>query len=257
MFKSSISNRPDYSFHREYLWTDYLELLALTEPEGIIMLSDLKDRLNEELTEVNSEIEPIDDSLFNGLDKFERRYIAYFNHFKSRSRLYQEAYPFTVEADCLIRKPQLSESNLAYAYLLCCSNNKYLENGAKATLTSDFELISAAFLKSIKQMSHGPYVFGKNSTNCPSRYTGPLSSKVSALAEDMGHIDHVQNGTFAPTNTGDGGVDLIGWDNPWDSTNSQFVYLGNCKCSEDWQETRNPSECLKGWFALNNGAINL
>jgi hypothetical protein len=257
MFGQPLSKRPKYPFVNTHRWVDYLELLALTDSDGLVAVSDLKDLINTELTDADDVIDLDNDPKVDGPDRFEQRHHEYFNHLKARSNFYGDTYPFLLTEDGLIRKASLEPVHAAYIYLLCCSSLGYIESTAKSKLTSDFELISTAYLKTVKNMSNGPYVFGKNASESISRYTGNLYAKIKTLAEDLGASFNLPESDFSPTDTGDGGVDIVGWDNPWDKTTSQFVYLGNCKCSETWQEVSSPASIVKGWFTLNNGAVNL
>jgi hypothetical protein len=257
MIGRSVMNRPSYPLVQEYRWADYLELFALKNPDGMLSVSDLKDLVNPELTDTDENIDLDSDLQVDEPDRFEQRRANYLNHFRARSSFYGDNYPFVVNDDSLVRKDTLGPAHAAYIYLLCCSSLGYVDSTSESKFTSDFELISVEYLKTVKPMSHGPWVFGKNTSGSPTRYSGNLVAKITSLAEDLRVPVVGSPAGIANTDTGDGGLDIVGWDNPWDNTTSQFVYFGNCKCSDQWLTASSPSAIVKGWFALNNGAVNL
>jgi hypothetical protein len=85
------------------------------------------------------------------------------------------------------------------------------------------------------------YVFGKNRYN-QGRYTGKLWYKINKLAEDIGEGVRANEDNFSPYNTGDHGLDIVGWI-PFDKNTPGFITVfGQCACTPKWVDKQHETK---------------
>jgi hypothetical protein len=121
-----------------------------------------------------------------------------------------------------------------YIYLLLASNLRYVNKAYYSIITSLFEVLCVQALKSYLPREAKVYLFGKNPLNNSGRYTGKLSNKVSILANDIFEMTMPLRDPFPDNDTGDYGLDVVGWIPFCDRSPSFIIILGQCACTEEW-----------------------
>ena len=72
-----------------------------------------------------------------------------------------------------------------------------------------------------------------------------IYNRFKALSADLNETLISQPNHFSPQSTGDAGIDIIGWIPFNDNLSSRVVYVGQCKCSDDWKKAYDPVSKLR------------
>jgi len=150
-----------------------------------------------------------------------------FVHLSWREAAFGDDYPFRLEDDrVLFVKDDLTDRQRLYGLLLLCANLPYLKN--TTGLTDCFERISLCVLAVIWPSKGEVRPFGKNETN----YTGAKWERINTLASEIGGVGLCNESTFRAGDSGDGGIDLVGWYqlDPNEVRNNLSI-LAQCACS--------------------------
>lgn len=232
---------------QKHTWADYLELLCLTDPDGITSKADLVDRIRERVdlgeSEDSDEVDEDDrDSVnFKGLGTRQRndqqRELVdnLFRHAQFRAGSFQEGYPFelTPSGTKLTRRPVMTRRRRFYIYMLLASSLRYVSQDSRHLLTSSFERVSRRALARYLPPSARVYNFGTAHTS--SRYRGRLWEKIGRLADDLTEKVIADEDEFDPTDTGDNGLDVVAWIPAGDRLGRRLVVFGQCACTEQWR----------------------
>ena len=242
-------DKPPTPLSSAYLQADFVELLCLAQPDGVIGVHDVlySFRQGAEM-DTSSEFEalsPID------AEKFDRQlsYIhEWFHYIASRCKIFNELYPFCIDASTrhVILKRDLNDLQKLYLFLLMASSLRCVNPSVISDIGSTFEMISAMALK--RYFGNGSYVhvFGARSS---SRYIGNKYAKIHRLAQDLRDELLIDGDTFPKTDTGDEGLDIVGWIPPTDGMSGMIIVLGQCACTEDWVDKQSSSAFDK-WSQL-------
>lgn len=240
-----IERLPDTSDLRR--WADYVELLSLVNLDQEISKDDMLDRITEGKDldarddgvgpEIGGDQEGLDDlaNVAQHNDRQAHRVDEIFTHLEYRQATYKDFYPFTVigHSDVLAVRRPLTIKHKFYTFFLLSSNLRYVPRTTQEVLTDDFELVSAAVLRQCLPKGANVHVFGKNS-HTPARYRGLLWDKINRLAEDLGEIVHVPKSDFRPSDSGDNGLDIVGWVPTGDDVGGYLLVFGQCACTDQW-----------------------
>lgn len=236
-----------------YKWADYIELICLVNPDGEISQADVLDRLKEgrgsgQVIEDDSESANADSaahSVSESSDKNMRRVEDWFGHLEYRSAVCGDFYPFSLSEDGrVLQSLALTDEHYLYLFLLLAANLTYVGVRDRLSLAYDFELISQVALSSYMSPASHVYLFGKNPRNT-GRYSGHVWSKINTLASDIGESPICSKNDFHPSDTGDEGVDLVAWAPLGDSAGALLVVLGQCACTEQWDEKQHTSHAIR------------
>lgn len=244
---------PVYNISDEHLWVDYIELSCCRS--GELTESEIKNLISPKNEDLNINLR--DEGTFSSSenrDKYELRFDEYVNHLELRKSQLEESYPFHVEDGYIKLKEKLTDEQLGYIYLLFCSHLSFIDVSKRQVLTSDFEELSSSLIKSYFNNDSQVFNFGKNSLKETSRYSGNLKTKLQKLSEDFGCL--LMPVDFSINNSGDGGIDLVGWFGPWDSLNGKIIIIAQCKCSNEWSNARDALSYLKSYLYLTNEVNN-
>ncbi len=269
----TLENLP--SVKDEHIWADYVELLCLTSLDTTISKAGIVDRINErhdvgENSPVNDETDNIDHYDFNSLeetrtmpsaiDSRNEQFIEdVFSHLEYRDvNTLKGTYPFefSPKRNSLSLRSSLSKEQKLYLFFLIASNIRCLTQSTKSKVPDLFEVISRDALKNYMPSPTQVYIFGTNTYDDAKRYKGVLVDKIKKLAEDLGDKPHFKPKDFKPTNTGDGGLDIVAW-LPFKSgtTGNNIRLFGQCACTEEWvkkQHTSNtPTWAKRISFGIN------
>ena len=196
---------------------DFIELLCLIMPDGFCSSDLVEDHIND-----NSG-KKIENDLINDS----------FLQFQWRIKAFDKYYPFKlIEKNKVLNcSRDFSESQKLYILLLLCANLPFLKKPYQ-DLTDAFERASALALKRIWPKPDYVDNFGKNIT----KFTGFKWEKLNQLSRKIGGKANLTENHFRPTDTGDGGIDLVAWLS-LDSHEGFNIpsALAQCACSRsDW-----------------------
>ena len=223
----------------EYMWADYIELLALANIDLEISKADIQDRRKERKD--LGEIDLQNSSDFNyeeNQDDSSSLFISdCFRNLEYRTSVFGESYPFNLieNGKILQCKREFSESNRLYLFLLLASNLMYVDNKNSSLISSTFEVVSLEALRNYLPSRASTIFFGTNPKNRNIRFSGKLSLKIRNLAEDLNELCLVNDNDFDPHNTGDSGLDLVGYLPFKDNAQGMLYIFCQCACTEEWQ----------------------
>jgi hypothetical protein len=268
---------PPYNYSHSHHWTDFFELLCLTQLDGEFSIGDMYDFIRQELKD-SSRLVQVDDSesdeevdasvISEGPaqkdDYLEIRVKEYIKLCGYRAKAYGELYPFEVEREIIRRKKTFTDTQKLYVFLLACSSLGCFKKSI-SDLTKGFELLSLESLRTYLSDRAKVYSFGANTyfpepykTNYV-RYTGNLFDKVKSLAKDLNARLAVEKNSFGPNNNGDGGLDIVAWYPFGDIEGANIILFAQCKCSPNWKDTRFSSAYSnwRSYIHINHPPVNL
>ncbi|MFC1806049.1 hypothetical protein ACFL09_03620 [Planctomycetota bacterium] len=227
------------------LWADYVELRCLThldlqisredvlhavkqgedQRRGVDEYADAEDP-DDEAPEVTEDVKS---SLWAG---------GLFEQLSYRERKFADFYPFEVAdgGETLVRKRRITQKHRLYAFFLLAANLRHVRSKTNRNkFTSAFELASLAAMKRYLPGGAEVHVFGQNPLN-QGRYSGKLLAKVKLLAGDLRERFIGIEDEYDPRDTGDGGLDLVGWVPTKDNAPGFLIIFAQCGCSlEEWE----------------------
>lgn len=276
VYIGNLQNKPNYPNINLHHWTDHLELICLANIDGEVSKvdyikrfaareADLREGDIDEMKamdELDEEGSSFSTNRSSKSDIWETRLDDWFLLLQHRETLYGEYYPFKIDGDSLVIKDStMSKHQSIYCYLLFCSN-LYLFNGSdRGALASSFELLCLDVLKNILPANAEIHLFGKNPLN-KGEFIGSLWGKIQLLANKLNEQvnSKLKQSMYPPTNTGDDGLDVVGWVPTGDGLPSKLVYFGQCTCNvTDWASKQNDSS-FNAWsnrITLTNYSNNI
>jgi len=246
-----IDKTPTSSYVNSHYFCDYIELLALLNNTDIVSLSDVYDRFLEDEKIVEGGTEESAEAN----DIWESRISEWFSLLANRANEFGDLYPFIINENTVKLKEIIDSPQNAYIFLLLSSNRKYIKD--KNLLTTDFEIISHTVLKNYLPHFAQIFQFGKSNIS-HDRYTGHITNKIDMLADDLKCTTIYKPHFFSPTNTGDGGLDIVAWV-PFESDINQCniqVYLGQCATGKDWIDKQDDTHKFPNKYINFDGHIN-
>lgn len=256
-----------------HLWVDWVELVALANPDGLLARADIADLLSERRDLVSDEPQDggdqkASDDLFEDEDfdtafllqpttgarapgtfdpqlpgaNDEVNYGDWFSHMVYRQEAFGTHYPFTLSGDRVRVRTDIEDHDecLLYVFLLLASNLRCISSKDRLYWTERFEVVCTSAVRAALPLAC-VHMFGVNSLNT-GRYTGSAEGRIRKAAEDLGES---VTGTFeAATKTrtgtdltrpGDGGIDILAWLPMGDFQNRRLTILGQCGCDQDWK----------------------
>lgn len=172
---------------------------------------------------------------------------------QSRGHILQDHYPFLFDerTQTLSFKSVSLPSHKLYLYFLYAANLPFISVSERSSLTTGFERLSCFALKEMVPERAICGAFGTASTNGFRQYTGNIYTRMRQLAEDLNTrlSSDIQPDTFAPTATGDRGLDAVAWFPFDDNAGHQPLFLAQAGCSCDAQTMLNKQNnvCPKIW----------
>ena len=231
-----------------HLWADYVELLCLANLDGEASQADVLDRVRAGQDLVRERADPRDgggpaasaEEMAHAefSDKEVEKVKDWFRHLEYRQRAFEGFYPFTLSEDghTLLRLAPMTQRRKLYVFLLVASNLRCIKKGYWNKITAAFEYASRDALRSYLPDGAKTYVFGKNMLNRGGRYSGRLWDKINRLAEDLVEKVLVSEDEFGPSDTGDHGLDVVGWVPIGDTAPGFLLVFSQCTCNMDWHE---------------------
>jgi len=216
-----LDSTPDKS--DPYLWADFAELRALLSINKCFSRGDLSgiEHRNKDMGEVTFNVE----NKWRDITSFVGIRVADFNG----------VYPFEISQDgdtLACSSDAAADCYAPYLSLLLCSNLRHIKKTHTTELTKKFEEISLCVFKHL--MPNGSEIrptWASGGEDAP--YKGNLYSKLTQMAKDLRCSATFEEKDFKPTDTGDGGVDIIAWHPMGDNRTSIPIAWAQCGCSKD------------------------
>lgn len=177
--------------------------------------------------------------------------VQVFDYISERLDCYGETYPFALDEDGHgISLLEASPSRSLYLFLLACASLRYVSKKAVATqLASRYELLCLEVVRRSLPVGAEVHLFGKNSEELSSRYVGKVTEKITRLAGDLGEVPRFDDDDFEENDSGDNGLDIVGWVPLGDNLNGRFVIFGQCACTPQWV-TKQHSSSYDTWSSV-------
>ena len=249
-------------------WCDLIELLCLTNPDkeffredlerdieslvdGGLQLASLKEiseQMSFDLTDSHIFLTSgrldwgSNDSARN--DLLNQLTNMWFSHLQLRQREFKGFYPFKVEKDGskIICKPykKLSKKNKLYLHLLLTAQKNGFNKSLQTHLSFDFEPIAFESFKCLIPKKAEAYLLGKGPYST-ARFKKLKHDKFSQLASILNIKMKVSIAYFHPKDTGENGIDFIGWQKYDNTLPNNSVFAGQATCMSNWSKKYNES----------------
>lgn len=241
---------------QSHYWVDYIELMCLTGVDRRFSKADALDIFSEEqdieqqadVDEDDEEHDDEDESAPAYKDRQVRRVDDLFRLLLSRAQLFGNSYPFYLDAGevLAVRDGELTLEHKLYVFLLLCSSLGSVQVRSRQKFTGSFERLSAQALKSILPAGAEVHIFGTSRSEV-SIFSGNLWNRLQQLAEHLHEEVRAPKQDFAPTDTGDHGVDIVAWV-PFDDKDTApglLILFAQCACTSEWVTKQHSSSSEK------------
>ena len=231
-----------------YIQADYVELCCLTSHDRVVTESDIISRYvqDADLNEL-SDFDEDPGAESNISDEQIRVVHGFFEHLEYRARVVADSYPFALDdSNVLSVKSELQESQRLYVYLLMASSLRHFEKSERTRISSSFEAIGAEALRQYMGGNATVHIFGTSSRD---HYSGKKYCKITKLAEDICEKVLIPEDRFDQRDSGDAGLDIVGWLPTHDNNPGRLLIFGQCACGDRWDEKQCSSD-YKKWNKL-------
>ena len=205
-------------------WADFAEIRALVHPDRCFSSGDLAG-----VAQRSKDIGPVFEPA--------SRWRDILNYVQPRRVAFDDSYPFSVsdDLDTISLDFDGSPSQRLYIALLLASSLRTLERRRRNAIARTFEEISfAVFSRLLPVGSEVRPTWAGPGTPAP--YQGTLFEKLTALASDLRCTANFNEADFDPADTGDGGMDIVGWHPMSDAREGIPIAMAQCGCSrDDWE----------------------
>lgn len=243
MAADTLYRSHSFAFHDAHHWEDWVELCCIANLDGEADVTSIADRLREERDTRKAEdiAEPDATDEFSEVaswaldsDKYDLRVKDWFVALANRAKMLGKNYPFQLnpENSKLKLRNKLTDTHRLYVALLMMANLHYFDS-SESDLTSSFEEIGLAVFRWLLPTNADVHRFGKGPNNT-GIFKGSIWKKIGLLAQKLACEVRCKKEDFSPNDTGESGLDLIGWI-PWkDPAPGRLILLGQCACSPRW-----------------------
>ena len=227
-----------------FLWADYVELMCICSQNGLVSRGNLQAQVQEaQDVQIDADVDggvdddaaaPEDQSELLD-DKISARWDDIVLRLNARKASYP-GWPFELDGAVLrsVYDAQRADHRL-YVALLIASSLRLCVAERSNEVTSAFEEISYHWLNQSLPPFWKIRPFGAHAT-LPGAYVGNLRQKLELLAADINAKLQKDEEDYDPANTGDGGLDLVAWQEIGDQRGNIPVIFGQCACSPtDWE----------------------
>lgn len=239
-----------------HVLADYAEIRSLVDADGAFGEADLANDLHD-FHELRDGVDDEGDEDDEGDDppaaaapppKATDKAESVFQHLAYRTTAFPDSYPFEMPSPRqLKRKEPLNDEQKLYVFLLLASNTAFFAaKGSARSFTSAFEEISLVALRRFLPAGSQAHRFHRGA-----HFTGNKLAKVKKLAtslqEQFVGFDH----DFSANDSGDAGLDLVGWLPLADAANGRLALFAQCACTKEWVSKQSSSD-ENAWGPLIN-----
>lgn len=162
----------------------------------------------------------------------------WFNHLQVRQSLFNEYYPFKISVDnseiTCKSYTRMNKKHRLYLYFLLTSIRSGLTRKKQKRLEFDFEPIAFEAFKSILPQNSESHLMGKGSYTSV-QFKVNKYNKFKKLAETLNVEVRIPESYFKLRDSGENGIDFLGWLKFKDELPNNFVYAGQATCMTDWK----------------------
>ena len=101
-------------------------------------------------------------------------------------------------------------------------------------LTNTFERLCELALRMRLPQDAEVHLFGRNNLSGEGTFPGKLVEKIRKLCHLLGAELIVTESDFKERDTGDNGLDIVGWLKSGDEIGSKLTFFGQCACTHEW-----------------------
>lgn len=227
-----------------FLWADYVELLCLCSKNGLVSRGNLQAQVQEAQdiqvdADIDEEAELDDGGSEDESAVLDDKVSARWDDIVLRLNARKATYPgWPFELDGAVLRSVYDENRAdhrLYVSLLIASSLRLCVATRTKEVTSAFEEISYQWLTQSLPKFWKVRSFGAHTT-LPNAYVGNLREKLELLALDINAKLQKDAEDYDSQNTGDGGLDLVAWQEIGDKRGNVPVIFGQCACSpSDWE----------------------
>jgi len=177
----------------------------------------------------------------------------WFEHLRFRAARFGDLYPFEIEENVLVLRQDLTPRHALYLFLLVSSRLAIIERrgGHRNALASLFEVVSAAAARNLVP-NMIVRIFGANSEDRRNHYGTAAIDAFRQLAEDLCESFTHQAEAELRRDTGERGIDIVGYYHWPDRSSGCFALFGQCAAQRDeW-----PRKALEAHPFRHKGIIN-
>lgn len=225
---------PPTQLSLHYMHADFLELQTLIHPDRELGPDDIRRRyVTDASIDLDNKFDKIDGDRSTTNDRQTLRIMEWFSYIKARSHSYSTSYPFEISNNLIRVKSDLTDAHKLYLYLLMSSSLRHFSKSIQMRLGKSFELLCAEALKRYVGENADIRIFGSGGY---SDYPGNKYNKLMALADDIHERIVAEETEFSPHDTGDEGLDIVGFIEFHDNNPGSLILFAQCACTEDWEE---------------------
>lgn len=231
---TKLGNLPRYPF--SFLWADYVELLCLCSLDGRFSRGEMGEIAQEgDDIVIDNDDEPRPGPSEEADDAVAARWEDIKARLRQRERVFPD-WPFRLEGNVLHRAFDIERpAHRLYVALLIASSLRLCAKRREGEVTAAFEEISFLVLRASLPPTWQVRPFGAHQT-LPGAYTGTLRAKFERLADDICATLVKKADEYDPSDSGDGGVDIVAWQEMGDQRGNMPVIMAQCACSPtDWE----------------------
>ncbi len=270
-----LSKLPSAQHYIAHQWADYVELLCLVNPDRYLDACDVLDRVLERVVDLKQgaddlaiEAEILSEEHAGEMatdrgkiaDIWDTRASEWFKMLATRVTRYGTDYPFVVRGETIQLKRRQTDRQKIYIFLLFCASQNILPH--PSLFTSAFEVLSYYAFQGLLPANAKTHMFGSHGMNNDKIFAkGSLSQKRTRLAECLNTIVSplFEEAIEGATDSGDGGIDLVGWIPMGDSLQGSVVIFGQCACTMNWISKQRDCDwpTISGQFVLRARTQNV
>ena len=233
-----------------HILADYIELRCLVSQDGETgrdeiegLVEKQKDFEESEGIEEGHGIEGSPYAAPEVSDSKREQIDSWFDHLQYRAEAFNGFYPFvfTKEPKTLFRRNSFKLVHKLYVSLLLSSSLQYFSKQTEQYLSQSFEIISLLALRNYLPNNAEVHHFGKNPLNRGRYAKGNVWERIKKLSGDLHEAVIPPKSDFSSHDTGDYGVDIVGWIPACDTNKGFLIVFGQCACSESWREKQHES----------------
>ena len=235
-------------------WADWAEALCIYE--GMLTAPDLSTEVEKRADSLHVEAEDDVEPGLGGVESLKtpfksdaefsdavtQRASDTFALLAARAAEYGDQYPFELDdAGRRLTLRNLQPNRGLYLFLLTCSTFRYLDDAATQTdLAGRFEWLSLQALRAQLPARAEVHLFGAN-PQPGARYDVGLRDRVRRLGGDIREELLIDVDREFPSDSGDNGLDLVGWLDQPDASPGLAISFGQCACTPQWVSKQHSS----------------
>lgn len=244
---------------KSYQFADLAELLLLVGDYDELSHIDLERVITQGTPDSDPDEKHDETQHAVEINNREQGYIkSCFNHFAYRVGAFDDAYPFELDDEVLIKKQLINEQNYVYLFLLGCSRlASFKELKFRQICAHLFVEVAAQTLRQLMSENARVWIFDANSDDRRAFFDTHLHVALRKLGSEISErpAEHV---VIQQSSSGDGGLDLVGVQQFPDRGRGYLTIFGQCAAQQNgWPTKTLETRRLKALFNFSHDPYNL